>query len=104
PATAGIGSHQITYSAGGCSADVSIPVIVSDTPVVNAGGPGLVASPGNPVTINASSDQQGTYLWSPATGLSSATVLNPQASPSQTTLYTLTVTSSANCLGHDTVT
>ncbi|MDF2437617.1 MAG: hypothetical protein K0Q95_1993 [Bacteroidota bacterium] len=33
-----------------------------------------------------------TYSWSPSTGLSSATVANPVASPTTTTTYTLTVT------------
>ncbi|NUM50083.1 MAG: hypothetical protein HUU48_03105 [Flavobacteriales bacterium] len=33
-----------------------------------------------------------TYSWSPATGLSNANVPNPMASPSQTTTYTLTIT------------
>ena len=63
--------------------------------------PGLTANAGNPVTIASGTQTQlngtGTaganYLWT-ANGplaLSSATILNPIASPLQTTTYTLTV-------------
>jgi subtilisin-like proprotein convertase family protein len=34
-----------------------------------------------------------TYSWSPSTGLSSSTILNPSASPASTTTYTLTASS-----------
>jgi gliding motility-associated-like protein len=39
-----------------------------------------------------------TYLWVPATGLSNATIANPVASPSASTLYTLYVTSQDSTL------
>lgn len=38
------------------------------------------------------------YSWTPSTGLSSATVAQPTASPSQTTTYTLTMTPKFNLL------
>ncbi|MFM7006859.1 MAG: gliding motility-associated C-terminal domain-containing protein [Flavobacteriales bacterium] len=44
-----------------------------------------------------------TYTWSPATALSSTTILNPTASPSTTTTYTLTATQ-GTCSGQDQVT
>ena len=62
------------------------------------------------LTANAGTDQAGasvtiggtpvasggtapyTYSWAPSTGLSSATVANPTASPASTTIYTVTVT------------
>ena len=52
---------------------------------------------GTPVTIGGSPSASGgtapyTYSWSPSTGLSSATVANPTATPASTTIYTLTVT------------
>ena len=37
------------------------------------------------------------FAWSPSTGLSSATVANPVASPAATTTYTLTVIDANNC-------
>ncbi len=39
------------------------------------------------------------YAWSPATGLSSTTVLNPTANPTSTQTYTLTATNSCGCTG-----
>ncbi len=44
-----------------------------------------------------------TYSWSPATGLSSATVLHPIASPGTTTQYILTVTDATLATAMDTV-
>jgi gliding motility-associated-like protein len=49
--------------------------------------------------INASS----TYLWSPSTGLSSATISNPVATPDVTTAYQV-ITTSANSICRDTQT
>lgn len=44
-----------------------------------------------------------TYVWSPATALSSTTILNPTASPTTTTTYTLTATQ-GTCSSQDQVT
>ena len=44
-----------------------------------------------------------TYTWSPATALSSTTILNPTASPTTTTTYTLTATQ-GTCTSQDQVT
>ena len=43
------------------------------------------------VTSNAS------YSWTPTTGLDVATIANPMASPSETTLYTVTYTDATGC-------
>jgi len=54
--------------------------------------------------IAATTDQVGapyTYSWSPADGLSSTTILNPFASPSVSTTYTLEVTSAQGCVLRD---
>jgi hypothetical protein len=44
-----------------------------------------------------------TYSWSPATGLSSTNVLNPNSSATTTTTYTLTVTGTNGCSATDQV-
>lgn len=44
-----------------------------------------------------------TYSWSPATGLSATNISNPDASPSATTEYIVTVSDAQNCIGTDTV-
>jgi gliding motility-associated-like protein len=66
---------------------------------VNAGS-NVSISLGQTVQLSASSDN-GTYLWSPATGLSSVNILNPLASPTATTQYTLTITTTAGCSASD---
>ncbi|HVX49403.1 MAG TPA: gliding motility-associated C-terminal domain-containing protein [Chitinophagaceae bacterium] len=68
-----------------------------------------VATAGNDVSICEGSSTQLTggggltYSWSPATGLSSPAIYNPVASPSDSTLYILTVTDANNCVVKDSV-
>jgi len=45
-----------------------------------------------------------TYLWTPTTGLSDPTISNPIATPTNTTTYTVSVTSSAGCTMTDSMT
>lgn len=47
---------------------------------------------GESVTLGADSDPLLTYAWSPSSGLSSAVISNPIATPTSTTVYTLTTT------------
>ena len=49
------------------------------------------------ITVNSATCGLMTYSWSPATGLSSATVQNPTASPTTTTNYAVTVTPPTGC-------
>ncbi|HRH39562.1 MAG TPA: hypothetical protein PK760_14530, partial [Flavobacteriales bacterium] len=44
------------------------------------------------------------YQWTPATGLSDPNIANPVASPTSTTVYTLTITDSNNCTDTDQIT
>ena len=66
-------------------------------------GTNSAISLGNGVTIGGSPTASGgsgsgyTYLWSPSTGLSSATVANPTASPTSTTTYSVEVTDANGC-------
>lgn len=48
------------------------------------------------IRLNATGGAQ--YVWSPASGLSSANLSNPFASPAQTTAYTVNVTDSNGCV------
>ncbi|MBK9175208.1 MAG: gliding motility-associated C-terminal domain-containing protein [Flavobacteriales bacterium] len=58
-------------------------------------GPIAVVDPVNPICPGASAQLNASggtsYLWSPSTGLNSAIVANPLATPAQTTTYTVTV-------------
>ncbi|MEL7339812.1 MAG: PKD domain-containing protein, partial [Bacteroidota bacterium] len=62
-----------------------LPTVVADT----------VLCPSDSVALQATGGI--TYSWTPAAGLSNPNIANPQAFPSQTTLYTLTVTDQFNC-------
>jgi len=58
-------------------------------PTADAGANDTICA-GTSTQLNATGG--GTYAWSPSTGLSSATIANPIASPAATTTYTVTVT------------
>jgi gliding motility-associated-like protein len=51
-----------------------------------------------PVELNPAGDPELDYVWSPATGLSSTTAVNPTADPTETTTYTVMV-STTNTTG-----
>lgn len=44
-----------------------------------------------------------TYAWSPATGLSSTTIANPNARPTTDTKYKVTVKTAEGCIGEDSI-
>lgn len=98
PASVGVGNTTLTYTytdpVTGCPASDSIVFTVNPLPVIGLDSSASICI-GHSVTLNAGGGS--TYAWSPATGLSSITVANPVASPTQTTLYTVIVTNSNNC-------
>ncbi|MGI4874159.1 MAG: gliding motility-associated C-terminal domain-containing protein [Janthinobacterium lividum] len=74
----------------GPRAVISAPVIVNVYPVVDVdAGPDVTIMEGDDVTLIGTAS--GTYpvTWGPALGLSSTTILQPVASPTVTTTYTL---------------
>ncbi len=94
--------YVVLATLGTCSRKDSILVNVNPRPLVSA-GPDQVIIEGDVVPIMATASP-GTYLWTPAAGLSSATILNPNASPSVTTTYQLTVTNQNGCVTSDEMT
>ena len=87
--------------------------VVSDTVTVRVAN-AFSVNAGPDVTINEGSSTQltalasggtepYTYLWSPATGLSSTTVSSPVASPTTTTTYTVKVTDATARITTDSV-
>lgn len=91
----------------GCSSTAQTTVTVNPVPVANA-GPNVAFCAGQNVqligTANGGTAPYVSTVWSPAAGLSNATILNPVASPATTQNYTLTVTDSNGCVGSDAVT
>ena len=92
----------VTAVQGLCTAKDTINVSVFTGATANAGTDRSIIQ-GDAVQLQASGSQ-GTYLWTPSTGLSATNVLNPVASPTQTTTYTLQVTSTQGCTASDDIT
>lgn len=85
----------------GCTATDTVTVGVNPVPLVDAGFYSAVCA-GEAITLGGNGSA-GTYLWTPGETLSDSTVLTPDASPTVTTLYTLTITNSLGCSASDTV-
>jgi gliding motility-associated-like protein len=116
PTAAGVGTHWIYYDvtdANGCMNNDSLQIVVWDVPSADA-GPDLTICNGETVQIGGS--PTGTpgvslggfivaYNWTPNDGsLSSTTAPNPNASPTTTTLYEVTVTDGNGCSAMDDMT
>jgi gliding motility-associated-like protein len=94
-------SYMLTVTgANGCQATSTTTVTVDNAlPTVNAGSDYTTTCTTPTATLNGSGS--GSYTWSPATGLSSASIANPTANPATTTTYTLTVTGANGCIASD---
>ncbi len=97
----------VVTDAIGCSDSNTVMLTPIPPPLVSAGAdqgtcPGQPVQIGGAPTASAGSPPY-TYVWSPATGLSSTTVPNPIASPTTTTSYVVAVTDIAGCVVRDTV-
>jgi hypothetical protein len=95
----------VTNTANGCTSTDTVEVQVNKTaPIANAG-------PSVTLTCSVTSSIIGTtalaghsYVWSPATNLTSNSIAQPIANPSVSTIYTVTVTNTANgCTAQSTV-
>ena len=92
---------QYTVNGLTCTgAPTVFSIIVQPTPVVSGG-------PDRPICAGGSTPLQATggisCVWQPTTGLSGANTCNPTASPSQNTIYTVTVTTASGCTHTDAV-
>ena len=93
----------------GCVGTATVQVTINPAAVADA-GPARATCPNAPVTIGGTPIAGTTYVWSPATGLSSTTTLNPTVTlpnPTNapiTATYTLTATTANGCVSTGTVT
>lgn len=94
-------TYTVTGTLGGCTSTRTFTVSISQSVTVDAGAPSSVLE-GYSTQLQGSGTS-GTYLWSPASSLNSATILNPIASPVTTTQYYLTITTAAGCTNTDSV-
>jgi hypothetical protein len=104
-----IHTYTLTVTtAGGCVGSASVEVTINPAAVADA-GPAKATCPNTPVAIGGTPVASTTYAWSPATGLSSTTALNPTVTlPNATTApimatYTLTATTANGCVSTGTV-
>lgn len=99
PAIAGVGNHSITYtytSSLGCVYDITTIIeVVNSTINLSISPLSQTICLGQSTTLTASGAS--TYIWSPATGLSSTTGTNVTANPTTTTTYTVTGTDVNGC-------
>ncbi|MCF8256091.1 MAG: gliding motility-associated C-terminal domain-containing protein [Flavobacteriales bacterium] len=97
PTTAGAGIHVLSYavSDGNCTTTGTIEATVHALPTV-ASSPSRSICLGETIGLNANGGVS--YVWSPATGLSDATVADPVATPVVTTTYTATGTDTYGCV------
>ncbi|MET0392167.1 MAG: PKD domain-containing protein [Chitinophagaceae bacterium] len=105
PATAGVGSQEITYTFtadNGCINTKQQTVVVNPTPKADAGPDKFVLEGGmatmTPVLVTGIPVS---YEWSPATWLNNAFIPNAVVSPLGDQPYKLTVTSDKGCVTTD---
>lgn len=98
------GNYILVVDNGwGCTGRDTVYVNVLETPVVDA-GPGDTILQGQSVQLMGSATGGSTpYVisWTPVSSLSDPSAFQPMASPQETTVYTLHVTSADGCLGMD---
>ncbi len=96
--------NLVVTTAIGCVSDTfKQDVVVYLQPRIDA-GPSFVVPIGTTVQFKATAnDTTISFIWSPATGLSSATILQPTVTVQQNQVYTLTATGQNNCTATDTL-
>ncbi|MCX6315720.1 MAG: gliding motility-associated C-terminal domain-containing protein [Bacteroidetes bacterium] len=94
-------TYTLNAVLGSCNIQRTVTVGVFPGATINA-GPDATIIAGDVYAMQATASA-GTYLWTPSTGLSSATVLNPNANPSVTTTYSVRVTNAQGCIATDDV-
>lgn len=102
------GTITVTPTMNGCvGSDMTFTITITPPPVANAGTDVSLCqgvSGGNQIGLPPISGNA--YSWSPAGGLSDATIANPTVSTAVpgTTTYTVTVSNAAGCTSTDAVT
>ncbi|MDB5033506.1 MAG: hypothetical protein JWQ98_747 [Chlorobi bacterium] len=90
-----------TTGRQGCVSVDTADLQVAPLPVITAGTKVTICLGGSTELLVSGG---AAYRWSPATGLSCTTCPNPIASPTEPTVYTVTVTSAAGCSANASIT
>ncbi|WBX77665.1 HYR domain-containing protein [Tenacibaculum ovolyticum] len=105
-----IGINTISFEAidtAGNTATCSFTITIeAEDPLVCTvdAGTDFDITEGDEVTLNAVISGAGIIEWSPSVGLSSTTIANPIASPTETTTYTIRFVNTEGCVAEDTIT
>ena len=94
-------TYTVTGSSGSCPDDDD-EVRVNVVQATADAGMDQNITAGQSIALNGSGGTN--YLWAPSTGLDDPNSANPEASPTVTTTYTLTVTDANGCTATDEVT
>jgi len=91
----------VTESGTGCVGSATVPVTISPNLSLSVNSTGDIC-PGGTATLTATGASN--YTWSPTTGLNATNVAQVLASPTQTTIYTVSGTDANGCSGSTTFT
>jgi gliding motility-associated-like protein len=94
-------TYLVMVSDGKCSTRDSITVVVNPFPIITACCDSTI-KPGQNVQLTSSGGIL--YLWQPSNSLNCANCSNPNASPVESTTYTVTVTSDSGCIAQEFIT
>jgi hypothetical protein len=83
--------YTVTATLGSCTAQTTSTITVNPTPTLTVNSPTVAICNGNSTTLTTTGNGT-TYSWTPSTGLSATTGTNVVASPTATTIYTVTAT------------
>ncbi len=95
-------AYTVVATLGQCNKTATVNIDVKQAVQVNAGSDVSIIS-GDFTQLSATAVSANSYLWTPATGLSSTSVLNPIAKPTTTTTYIITVKNDIGCTASDDV-
>ncbi|MCE9537775.1 MAG: gliding motility-associated C-terminal domain-containing protein, partial [Bacteroidetes bacterium] len=94
--------YVIVDNGAGCAHNDTVTVTVNGLPVANAGADvTILATTTTVIGGNPTGPVGATYSWDPILGLDNGTNSNPVANPTETTTYTVTVTSAEGCISLD---
>jgi PKD repeat protein len=82
-------TYVVNVSTNGCTSSDTVIVTINNPALNGTAGVDVNVCRGASVNMNASGGTD--YQWSPSTGLSASNVSNPQASPTNTTTYNVTI-------------
>ena len=92
--------NMFVRDGNGCLASQNVMITLNDTITVDAGLDTIICEGTN--YIMSARSNAGSVLWSPSSTLSDATILNPIASPSATTVYYITAKTGV-CVKNDSI-